>query len=422
MTQGRLSYSQAPPFSAPLRFFLTAPLFLVAAGILALHDADAWTAAPAAFAGLAMTHLVTLGFLAMVMLGALMQVLPVILGAPFPAVMPLARAFHAGLTAGTVILVSGFVIPSPAMLEIGAFVLGATFLAFIVAMGIALRRSGKLTRTPFTVAGLGLAITILLGSTLVAALNGTATPIDVNRGLQLHVTWAFIAWIFGLVVATSYQVVPMLQVTPAYPLWLRRWLAPVSLIALAAYSVTILAGQEAWPTSAFFAAPFLAAAAGYALVTLDLFRRRRRKIGDSTLRLWKTAMVSLLAWVILTVFSAWQGGPDTRLDLLMGVLFLLGFAISVVCGMLYKIVPFLAWFHLQAQGHRDAPSMRELLPEKRAKRQLLLHWASLACFIAAPFAPTAVTLAGGLLLAASAGLLWLNLWRIYRRFRVLGGH
>jgi len=69
--QAGLSFEQAPPFSLPLRFFLTAPLFLLAAAGLIVLSPDAlasrWT--PQA---LALTHALTLGFLAMAMLGALM--------------------------------------------------------------------------------------------------------------------------------------------------------------------------------------------------------------------------------------------------------------------------------------------------------------------------------------------------------------
>ena len=44
-----LSLEQAPPFSVPLRFFLTAPLFLAAAGLLAAWW-PAWSADPGGLA------------------------------------------------------------------------------------------------------------------------------------------------------------------------------------------------------------------------------------------------------------------------------------------------------------------------------------------------------------------------------------
>ena len=47
--------------------------------------------------------------------------------------------------------------------------------------------------------------------------------------------------------------------------------------------------------------------------------------------------------------------------MLLGVLMIVGFAMSVINGMLYKIVPFLVWFHLQS---RRGPSGAD-----RAQRQ-----------------------------------------------------
>ena len=49
-----------------------------------------------------------------------------------------------------------------------------------------------------------------------------------------------------------------------------------------------------------------------------------------------------------------------------------GFALSVVFGMMYKIVPFLVWFHLNSQGYFDAPVMTEIISPKRAKLHVYL--------------------------------------------------
>ena len=72
------SYDATPPISAPLRFFLTAPVFGLLLGVLLLGiDPDAllsrWS-----WPVLAGTHLLTLGMLAPVMVGALIQMLPVV--------------------------------------------------------------------------------------------------------------------------------------------------------------------------------------------------------------------------------------------------------------------------------------------------------------------------------------------------------
>ena len=71
--QALLSFDQAPPFSAPFRFFVTAPLFAILAGALLLWSgpelfASRWT--PTA---LALTHLLTAGFMMQVMRGEHIQ-------------------------------------------------------------------------------------------------------------------------------------------------------------------------------------------------------------------------------------------------------------------------------------------------------------------------------------------------------------
>ena len=89
-----LSFENAPPFAAPLRFFLTAPLFAALAGLLVMIEGPALFASRWTSGTLAATHLLTVGFMLQVMLGALIQILPVVAGADLPRPLALARAVH----------------------------------------------------------------------------------------------------------------------------------------------------------------------------------------------------------------------------------------------------------------------------------------------------------------------------------------
>lgn len=167
------------------------------------------------------------------------------------------------------------------------------------------------------------------------------------------------------------------------------------------------------------------AMAAFASATLDLQRRRRRRLPDVTLEFWRLGMASLLLLVPLPLAGsrlpeAWQGA----LEISAGLLFLLGFAASVVCGMLYKIVPFLAWFHLQTQTGAKAgsiPNMKAFVPDAASRRHLRLHLAAVLLLVPAPFLPPAFALPGLIALAASAQLLWANLLSCARLFRRYGG-
>ncbi|HMU18182.1 MAG TPA: hypothetical protein PKC95_12125, partial [Thauera aminoaromatica] len=101
-----LSYDDTPPFSAPIRFFLTAPLFGVAAGLTLIFGGEIlvsrWT--PGA---LAITHLFAAGFMLQVMLGALLQVMPVVAGASMPAPLRIAGITHLAMALGAAGLAFG---------------------------------------------------------------------------------------------------------------------------------------------------------------------------------------------------------------------------------------------------------------------------------------------------------------------------
>jgi len=85
-----MSFESAPPYTAPLRFFLTAPLFAVLAGLLIAFEGPDIFVSRWMPAVLAVTHLLTLGFMLQMMLGALIQILPVVAGANLPRPLLLA--------------------------------------------------------------------------------------------------------------------------------------------------------------------------------------------------------------------------------------------------------------------------------------------------------------------------------------------
>lgn len=423
--QAGLSFEQAPSFSLPLRFFLTAPLFLLAAAVLIVVPPETlgsrWT--PQA---LALTHALTLGFLAMVMLGALLQMLPVVAGSPLPAPRLVAWLTHLPLALGTVALMSGFLSGAPVAFGIAIALLGAGIAVFLVAAAISLVRAApSVTVTGMRFAGAGLAITLLLGLALALLRAGGWTPAaeaTAKAAGAAHVAFGLLGWVLLLVIGVAYQVVPMFQITPPYPPRLSRWLPG----ALFATLLLHAAAPLFFPAAAVLVDAALAGGILlFAVATLRLQSRRRRKLPDVTLDFWRLGMASLIAcvavWLAAQAWPAWA--KSGAYPLLLGVLFIGGFAVSVVTGMLYKIVPFLAWFHLQAQLQARAgsiPTMREMIAEPRTRWQFYLHLAACALLIGTVLWPS-LALAAGSVLALSALLLGFNLWSAVQRFRRSGG-
>ena len=419
MQRGGLDFQQAPALGVPLRFFLTAPMFLLLAGLLLFNPA-AWNGQRWSPVILAVVHLVTLGFLAMAMMGAFLQLLAVVAGAPVARPRLVAALVHGPLVLGTLLLAVGFRLslgwpfyPALALLAVAVFTFVA---ATAISLWCAVRNA---TVGAMAAAVFALAVTLALGLRLGVTRIGGAGPEDFIGWVDLHAAWGMLGWVFILVAGVAYQVVPMFQLTPVYPRWFMLTLVPLLMAGLLALSLAQASGR-AWPKDVGMLL-LAAAALAFAAATLQLQHRRRRRVADVTLDYWRVGLASLAAAVLLGMVP---GAEGPWLPILQGILFLYGFAVSVVSGMLYKILPFLTWFHLQSQLQaraRSIPNMKEFISESHARRQFYVHVAALGLLLLSALAAGPWRYAAAASVCLSALLLAANLWGVWRLFRRQGG-
>lgn len=417
--QALLSFDKAPPFAAPLRFFLTAPLFGMLAGLLLLWQGPALLASRWSPGALAATHLITIGFMLQAMFGALIQILPVVAGANIPYPLSFSRWLHAGLSSGVLLLALGFVFGIPGALMLAAIILFLSIGSFLLAVARALL--GVPTSSP-TIGGLklallGLAGVLTLGVVLALGL-AKGWPIPLMVLTNLHAGWGLGAWGSILLSAIAYVVVPMFQLTPGYPArqsWYFPWLM-LGCIALWTASVALeiqLMGDLAQGFASLLGIAFC----GF---TLRLQSKRRRARADATYRYWQLGLCSaIFALMIGLTVTLWPAAADwAQWPLLFGVLLLVGGFMSFIIGMLYKIVPFLAWLHLQNLGESSrtpAPAMNKILGDKAMHRQMLFHALALLALAAAVFVPEWLARPAGLaFMAANALLMWNLAGALYR--------
>ena len=408
-----LAYEDTPPLSAPLRFFLTAPVFGLIAGLVLLFDgqllASRWT--PGA---LAVVHLFAAGFMLHVMLGALLQILPVVAGASFPAPLRIAGTTHILLGLGAASLAFGLGGGSPLAIISGGVLLASGLCIFLAASLIGLARAAPAqgaSRTPrdLRLALGALALTTTLGIVLALALSqGLALPVALPTLVDLHAVWAWMGWGGLLLAATSWVVVPMFQITPAYPANFTRFWAPATLVTLVLWSSALIA-DIAW-LKLMLSALLLLIASGFALQTVKLQRNSRRSTPDAPFRAFRLAMIALLGSLIALLVSLTHDAPQW--PVLAGDLVLHGTFAGAISAMLYKIVPFLTWLNL-TQARIRAPNMKKLLPDVLIRNQLRVHAAALVALMVAVLVPVTTPIAG-LLVTVEFGWLLANLLRAVR--------
>lgn len=193
-----------------------------------------------------------------------------------------------------------------------------------------------------------------------------------------------------------------------------------------AFVVVRLGGAVGWATPLWAAG--IALGLGFVVfagTTLRLQSRRKRPDSDLTLDYWRIGMLCLIVGVAA---GAGVVAFDARPIWLMvaAALVLVGFAVSVINGMLLKILPFLVWLQLtlivQAQGRnrREVPAVKAILPSGPARVQLLSHVLALALLCAALVYPSdALTDLAALALGASFALLGWTLLAVLRRYRAV---
>ncbi|MBK9955674.1 MAG: hypothetical protein IPP18_11195 [Rhodocyclaceae bacterium] len=414
-----LSFEQAPPVSVPYRFFLTAPLFGVAAGLLLVWLGESAVASRWSGGALALTHLLAVGFMLQAMTGAVMQFVSVAAGGNVWRPGLVANLIHPALAIGAGMLVAAFLVHESVLFRLAGAILLTTVGFLVVVVGAALLRTPARGATILSmrIAVFGLAVTALLGATLAEGLAGDASWPLVELA-NVHAGWGLGGWALMLLAGVSYYVVPMFQLTPAYPAVLSRWLAPILLVTLLLWSVQLGGQSPAWQQWVWRAG--LAVGAGFAGVTLWLQQRRRRRVSDPTLLFFRGAMVCmiglLLSAVVMTLVPSVAEHP--RLPYWLGVLALPGVFVSAINGMLYKIVPFLNWLHLQRLMGIGMlpPNMKEMIAERAMVAQMRVHFAAVGLLLAVAIMPEIARVAG-LVFAISCAMLGRNLIQAARFFR-----
>ncbi|MCX6077058.1 MAG: hypothetical protein NTW78_09285 [Campylobacterales bacterium] len=378
-----LSIDQAPPISAPLRFFLAAPLFALFAGFLILFSDSGALMSRYSMESIVVTHAITIGFFGFVMLGALTQMLPVLAGAKISNVKFATKYSHLLLFFGLIFMLMGLLQNNTLFSSIAVVSLGSGFMMILIPIAVAIKSVTNFTPTVKSMANsITFAfLTVFMGLFLLYSYS-------TNNISELHATIANIHSVLGifgfagiLIIGVSFQVLPMFYVAPKFKTFCKKrvvWLIPAGLILwvmLNIFNDTYALVAKLWITLFFWA---------FATTVWKKLNKRRRPISDVTVWYWRSASIFLTLGAFLWIFDEYF---KHEYIVMVGILIGGGFIMSIVTGMLYKVVPFLVWFHLNAMGYIQIPTMNEMINKNLAKLQFILFIASLIGFIFSFYEP-----------------------------------
>ena len=383
-----LSTQNSPPFTAPLRFFLTAPLFGIALGFLLLFDPDSIFTSRWLPETLAAVHLCAVGFMLQTMLGALIQILPVVAGAVIEKPLKISGFVHALFNVGTIFLIFYFLTQQRFVMLAAIVLLFLAAAILFVAIFLAFRKTQS---NAACVLGLKFAVIALFFTlALGIILGGTQAHFIflVKSWTNLHAAWGLAGWGAILLMSVAFVVVPMFQLTPDYPKKL-QWILPAALFALL-FLLSVFTFFDAEIVRDILAILLLLALCTFAIWTLFLQQKRRRARRDPTFYAWSFGLwTCLIAFIFLIAhFLFFEDLEKYQIPLAAFTLIFYAF-VAFICGMLFKILPFLSWLHLQnvALGKYKIPAMNFYLSEKEAYFQICIYFVSAAFLFLSVFIP-----------------------------------
>ncbi|MEA1892557.1 MAG: hypothetical protein U9N33_07600 [Campylobacterota bacterium] len=386
-----LSIDQAPPIMAPVRFYLTAPLFAILAGFLIFFSDSALLMTRYSTDAIIITHILSIGFLGFIMLGSLTQMLPVLAGVVIPKVDLVSKISYLSLVFGSIFMILGLSSENSLYNLLAIVLLGSGFMMMIGVIGLAILRVKNFNATvkAMTTSLIFAGFTVLMGLFLLFTYIDNDLAQYRNMIANIHSVWGIFGFAGILIIGVTFQVLPMFYVAPKFKKFCKKRVVTLISIGLLLWLVTSIYFEplsilaKAWIALFFWA---------FATTVWIKLNKRRRPISDVTVWYWRTASIFLTLGSFVWVFDEYF---KNEYVVMVAILLGGGFILSIMIGMLYKIVPFLVWFHLNAMGYMTIPTMNEMTNKTLAKIQFILFLASLVGFIFAFYIPMALSVSAG---------------------------
>ena len=421
-----ISSRNAPSLDLPARFMALSMLALALVAIAAPWALPLVPGPVSEFSLLAFVHLITLGFVGSMIIGASYQLVPVALQAPLASVR-LGRLSFWFFATGLGTFLAGLVGERLPLLGAGGTLLGIGFLLYI---GVILATWARAPQREVV----GWHIALALAGAGTGMILGVALAFNKSSGmlgertfplLGAHITLMVGGWVMLTFTGVAYRLIGMFTLSERA---FRTWLAWAEL-ALIGGGVWLLAARMVIPLPARLgqgaALLLLAGFLAFAIQVAQLYRARIRRAFDVHIPFAVLAALLAIVSAALVLLGLLRELPARDPIWVTAIwLMLIGGAGTAIQGFFYKIATFLVWLKRYAPvaGREPTPRLEALYSLRLAMAGLGL-WAVAVIAVAvavmtetdAALTPLAFVLMGGVacFLANVAGIArhWNRRWQ-----------
>jgi len=313
-------------------------------------------------------HFLLLGFIMMVIFGAMAQLVPVVLEVGHFAV-ELYYIIYPLLLIGTLMMAFGFAY-LPSLLPYGGLVVLISLLIFVFETFMTIRKVEKmnLVMSSVALANSFLFLGLIFGIVMALGYAG-AIDVAISELLRAHIYLVFIGYVGTTIMGMSMILLPMFWLSHSF-----SW-TPVTralyFLSFGVVSVVLSSLFNATFFEYFGYALTLVALALYFYQIYTIYKTRVRIEKDIYFKSMVFSYANLIFALILGLFYLFF--PSNSLLLTLGFVITFGYVTFMIVGHLYKIVPFLVWYERFSPfvGKKPVPMLADMLPKKSADLQYI---------------------------------------------------
>jgi len=358
---GTLATKFAPPFSLILHYIFGGVFFQILSFLLLFQD-NFFYREFHSLENAAIAHAFLVGFVMMIIFGALYQLIPVALEVPVFSFKIGYIQFYL-LFLGLLLFIFALFIPSYFyLLKFGAVFMFVSIFMFILNFFLSIRKIEKkdLVFRFLITANIYLFIGILFG--LVMALNFFYSFLQIDvKIIYTHILLTIFGFVFMVISGVSLVLFPIFSLSHKFS---------TKYITLSYYFVSI--GVFGFLMTSFvfeqikilFFIFIILAVISYLLQVVEIYRKRPRKKSDFAINTMFFSNI-LLFISLFFIFDKY----------LFGIILFLGYFGTLIHANLYKVIPFLTWFHKFSNlvGEREVPTLNQMTPFRLIKIHIILY-------------------------------------------------
>ncbi len=357
---------------------------------------------------LGLTHIATLGWITMIIFGAMFQLVPVVLQVKLFSERLGEIQFWVYLASVTGMVLSFFKFDT-FLLAVFASLVSLAILIFIFNITASLIRvkEWNITGTYLAAALFYLFFTVAAGIMMAINLYSPYFKTNHLEYLKLHAHLAFVGWVSMVIMGVTYKLIPMFSLSHGFSLKPAKWV-----FVFINAGLILLTVEYHFPRRTIMLPISTALIACGNLTFLYqvylIMKNRVRKNLDVGLTYSMVSFGMMFAATIVGVFLVFEKFLDfdalTRVVLIYGYMILFGYFSLLIVGQMYKIVPFLVWFHKFSSkvGFEPVPLLKDMYSEKLARAEFVLMIFAVAVTI------TAMALENKILMYASTGVMFVS--------------